>query len=199
MIFRDKPLSALYIDLCLTNPPAFPGTFDTTRYIDNLHYETLGGTLTLEEISERVGEIWGSVCSKVVIATCIVSYNSKIANNFEKKSLKKSFDKFLQKQNNIINLTRHIGKAQNNVLEIEGREIELPDIKLDTKILTDSAAKSSQFLLSARNPDVVLEYERTVGEKFRALRVSALNEFSPVSVREKLHDGIEELTGLRPK
>jgi len=199
MIFKDKPISALYIDMCLTNPPTFPGTIDIFRYLDDLHYDTLGGTKSVEEVSEIIGEIWGSVCTKVVLANLITSYSFKIASNFEKKSLKKSFDKFLQKQNNIINLTRHIGKIQNNVLEIEGREIELPDIKLDTKILTDSAAKSSQFLLSARSPDVVLEYERNVGENFRALRVAALNEFSPVSVREKLYDGIEELTGLRPK
>lgn len=199
MIFRDKPLSALYIDMCLTNPPTFPGSVETIRYLDNLHYETLGGTKSVEEVSEIIGEIWGTVWTKVVIANCITSYSFKFAGNFEKKSLKKSFDKFLQKQNDIINLTHHIGKIPNNVLKIEGREIELPDIKLDTKILTDSAAKSSQFLLSARSSDVVLEYERAVGEKFCALRVAALNEFSPVSVREKLYDGIEELTGLRPK
>jgi len=199
MLFRDKPLSALYIDMCLTDPPTFPGTVETTEYLDNLHYETIGGSKSVEDISEIVGEILGSICIKAVIAKCIYSYSSKSASNFEIKSLTKSLHKCIQKQNNIVNLIRHIGKIQNNMLKIEGRTIELPDIKLDTKILTDSAAKSLQFLLSARSPDTVLEYERAVGERFCALRVAALNEFSPSTIREMLYDEIKELTGLRPK
>ena len=67
------------------------------------------------------------------------------------------------------------------------------------KIVSDSAAKSSKFLLSARDPDVVLEYELNVGQHIRAVRVNAVNAFAPRRLQELLYDGIEEFTGLRPK
>ena len=184
MIFRDKPTSVIYIDSCLINPPAFPGTVNTNLYLEKLHFEALGGDKSLEEISEIVGEIWGIICVKVVIATSIIGACSDTASNYEKKSLEKVLDKLLKKQKETISLTR---------------SIELPQLKLDMKIVSDSAAKSSKFLLSARDPDIVLEYELNVGQHIRAVRVNAVNAFAPSRLQELLYDGIEELTGLRPK
>ena len=199
MIFRDKPTSVIYIDSCLINPPAFPGTVNTNLYLEKLHFEALGGDKSLEEISEIVGEIWGIICVKVVIATSIIGVCSDTASNHEKKSLEKVLDKLLKKQKETISLTRSIGFLEDNTIKVQGQNIELPQLKLDMKIVSDSAAKSSKFLLSARDPDIVLEYELNVGQHIRAVRVNAVNAFAPSRLQELLYDGIEELTGLRPK
>ena len=199
MIFRDKPTSVIYIDSCLINPPAFPGTINTNQYLEQLHFEVLGGDKSLEEISDIVGEIWGIICVKVVIATSIIGVCSDTASNHEKKSLEKVLDKLLKKQNKTISLTRSIGFLENNAVRVQGQNIELPQLKLDMKIVSDSAAKSSKLLLSARDPDNVLEYELNVGQHIRAVRVNAVNAFAPSRLQELLYDGIEELTGLRPK
>jgi len=199
VIFRDKPTSVIYIDSCLINPPAFPGTVNTNLYLEKLHFEALGGDKSLEEISEIVGEIWGIICVKVVIATSIIGVCSDTASNYEKKSLEKVLDKLLKKQKETISLTRSIGFLEDNTIKVQGQNIELPQLKLDMKIVSDSAAKSSKFLLSARDPDIVLEYELNVGQHIRAVRVNAVNAFAPSRLQELLYDGIEELTGLRPK
>ena len=199
MIFRDKPISVIYIESCLINPPAFAGTFHTNLYLEQLHFEVLGGDKSLEEISEIVGEIWGIICVKVVIATSIIGVCSDTASNHEKKSLEKVLDKLLKKQKETISLTRSIGFLEDNTIKVQGQNIELPQLKLDMKIVSDSAAKSSKFLLSARDPDIVLEYELNVGQHIRAVRVNAVNAFAPSRLQELLYDGIEELTGLRPK
>ena len=199
MIFRDKPISVFYIDSCLINPPAFPGTVDTNLYLEQLHFEALGGVKSLEEISEIVGEIWGIICVKVVIATSIVGVCSDTASNYEKKSLEKVLDKLLKKQKETISLTRSIRFLEDNTIKFQVQNNELPQLKLDMKIVSDSAAKSSKFLLDARNPDIVLEYELNVGQHIRSVRVNALNAFAPRRLQELLYDGIEEFTGLRPK
>jgi hypothetical protein len=199
VIFRDKPISVIYIDSCLINPPTFPGTINTNLYLEQLHFEALGGDKSLEEISEIVGEIWGIICVKVVIATSIIGVYSDTASNHEKKSLEKVLDKLLKKQKQTISLTRSIGFLEDNTIKVQGQNIELPQLKLDMKIVSDSAAKSSKFLLSARDPDVVLEYELNVGQHIRAVRVNAVNAFAPRRLQELLYDGIEEFTGLRPK
>ena len=67
------------------------------------------------------------------------------------------------------------------------------------KIVSESAAKSSQFLLNARDPNTQLEYELNVGQHIRSVRINAVNAFAPSRLQELLYDGIEELTGLRPK
>jgi hypothetical protein len=199
VILRDKPISVIYIDSCLINPPAFPGTLNTNLYLEKLHFEALGGDKSLEEISEIVGEIWGIICVKVVIATSIIGACSDTASNYEKKSLEKVLDKLLKKQKETISLTRSIGFLEDNTIKVQGQNIELPQLKLDMKIVSDSAAKSSKFLLSARDPDIVLEYELNVDQHIRAVRVNAVNAFAPSRLQELLYDGIEELTGLRPK
>ena len=199
MIFRDKPISVIYIESCLINPPAFAGTIHTNLYLEQLHFEVLGGDKSLEEISEIVGEIWGIICVKVVIATSIIGVCSDTASNHEKKSLEKVLDKLLKKQKETISLTRSIGFLEDNTIKVQGQNIELPQLKLDMKIVSDSAAKSSKFLLSARDPDNVLEYELNVGQHIRSVRINAVNSFAPSRLQELLYDGIEELTGLRPK
>jgi hypothetical protein len=199
VIFRDKPISVIYIDSCLINPPAFPGTVNTNLYLEKLHFEALGGDKSSEEISEIVGEIWGIICVKVVIATSIIGVCSDTASNHEKKSLEKVLDKLLKKQKETISLTRSIGFLEDNTIKVQGQNIELPQLKLDMKIVSDSAAKSSKFLLSARDPNTVLEYELNVGQHIRSVRIDAVNAFAPSRLQELLYDGIEELTGLRPK
>ena len=199
MIFRDKPISVIYIESCLINPPAFAGTIHTNLYLEQLHFEVLGGDKSLEEISEIVGEIWGIICVKVVIATSIIGVCSDTASNHEKKSLEKVLEKLLKKQKETISLTRSIGFLADNAIRVQGQNIELPQLKLDMKIVSDSAAKSSKFLLSARDPDNVLEYELNVGQHIRSVRINAVNAFAPSRLQELLYDGVEELTGLRPK
>jgi hypothetical protein len=199
VIFRDKPISVMYIERCLINPPLFPGTISSNHYLEQLHLEVLGGNKSVEEISEIVGEIWGSICVKVVIAISIVSFSSDTASNYEKKSLGKVLDKLLKKQKEIISLTRSIGFFEDNSFRVQGQYIELPKFKLDMKIVSDSAAKSSKFLLSARDPDNVLEYELNESQHIRSVRINALNAFAPRRLQELLCDGIEEFTGLRPK
>lgn len=199
MIFRDKPISVIYIDSCLINPPAFPGAINTNLYLEKLHFEVLGGDKSAEEISEIVGEIWGVICVKVVIATSIIGVYSDTASNHEKKSLEKVLDKLLKKQKELITLTRSITFLENNTIRVQGQNFELPQLKLDMKIVSESAAKSSQFLLNARDPNTVLEYEVNVGQQIRSVRINAVNAFAPSRLQELLYDGIEELTGLRPK
>jgi hypothetical protein len=167
--------------------------------LEKLHFEALGGDKSLEEISEIVGEIWGVICVKVVIATSIIGVCSDTASNHEKKSLEKVLEKLLKKQKDLITLTRSIGFLENNAIRVQGQNFKLPQLKLDMKIVSDSAAKSSQFLLNARDPNTVLEYELNVGQHIRSVRIDAVNAFAPSRLQELLYDGIEELTGLRPK
>lgn len=199
MIFRDKPISVIYINSCLTNPPVFPGTINTNVYLEQLHFEVLGGEKSAEEISQIVGEIWGVICVKVVIATSIIGVRADNASNHEKKSLEKALEKLLKKQKELITLIRSIGFLENNTIRIQGQDIELFRLKLDMNIVSESAAKSAQFLLSARDPDIVLEYELNVGKDIRSVRIDSVNSFAPSRLQEYLYDGIEELTGLRPK
>jgi hypothetical protein len=199
VIFRDKPLSVIYFDSCLINPPVFPGAIDTIDYLEQLHFKALGGDKSAEEISEIVGEIWGRICTQTVIAISIIGFLSESASIYEKRSLEKSFEKLIKKQKKLIVLTRSVGILENKTIKIQGQDIELPQLKLDMKIVSEFAAKSSQFLLSARDPDVILEYERTVGENIRSVRINSINNFAPSRLRDNLYDGIEELTGFRPQ
>jgi hypothetical protein len=199
VIFRDKPISVIYIDSCLINPPAFPGTLNTNLYLEQLHFEALGGDKSAEEISEIVGGIWGTICVQVVIATSICAFYSESASNHEKKSLEKVLEKLTNKQKQVITLTRSIGFLENNTIRVQGQDIELPQLKLDMKIVSAFAAQSSQFLLNARDPKTVLEYELNVGQHIRSVRINAVNAFAPSKLQELLYDGIEELTGHRPK
>ena len=43
MLFQDKPLSVIYVEECLINPPVFPGTQDLTTYLNEVHLLALGG------------------------------------------------------------------------------------------------------------------------------------------------------------
>ena len=199
MIFRDKPISVLYFQECLINPPTYPGTLNTIQYLDKLHFDTIGGLYSVEEISERIGDIYAGVCIKNVIASCIIESSESSGNKSETKALYKLLNVLTKKQRTYISLTRQIGSMGNNSIKVNNSKISIPDIKLDMEVVADSAAKGLKILIDARQPDIIMEGEMNVAEDFWKFRYKIMNNNAPSALKFCLYDGIHELTGTWPK
>ena len=177
MILKDKSPVVIYFEECLINPPTFPGTLPTEKYLDEITMEFIAGYRTLEEVSEIVGEVWGTMCAHVVIAGCIASVAQETCSKAEAKSIDKSFNKLIERQNK---LKQHSPN------------------KLYLNLVSDGAAKSLRYLIDAGQPNTVLQSELSVGKHIQDIRYNALKQYAPSALREYLYDGIESLTGFRP-
>ena len=198
MIFKDKPLSVMYFEECLINPPTYPGTLNMIQYLDKLHFETIGGFYSVEEISDRIGDIYAEVCIKTVIASCITSIREVSGSKSEIKALNKLVNVLTKKQLTYISLVRQIGSTGNNPIKVNNSIISIPDIKLDMEIVADSAAKGLRVLLDSRQPDIIMESEMNVTEDFRKFRYESMNKIAPSTLKKVFYDGIHELTGTWP-
>jgi hypothetical protein len=177
MIFKEKSSVIIYFEECLINPPTFPGTSPTEKYLDQVTMEFISGYRTLEEVSEIVGEVWGTMCANVVIAGCIASVARETCTKSEAKTIDKLFDKLITKQNQ---LKQH------------------SPTQLYLNLVSDGAAKSLRYLIDAGQANTVLQSELSVGKHIQDIRFNALKQFAPSALREYLYDGIESLTGFRP-
>jgi len=177
VIFKEKPPVVIYFEECLINPPTFPGTLPTEKYLDQVTMEFISGYRTLEEVSEIVGEVWGTMCANVVIAGCIASVALESCTKNEAKAIDKVFDRLVMKQNRL---------KQHSPSE------------LYLNLVSQGAAKSLRYLIVAGQGNTVLESELSVGRNIQDIRYNALKQYAPSVLREHLFDGIESLTGFRP-
>lgn len=177
MIFKEKSAVVIYFEECLINPPTFPGTLPPEKYLDQVTMEFISGYRTLEEVSEIVGEVWGTMCANVVIAGCIASVAQETCTQSQAKTIDNVFNKLIAKQNR---LKQH------------------SPTQLYLNLVSDGAAKSLRYLLDAGQGNTVLQGELSVGRHIQDIRYNALKQFAPSALREYLYDGIESLTGFRP-
>lgn len=177
MAFLDKSPELIYFEECLINPPVFPGTQPTQKYLVELSLEYLGRLKGIEEVSEIVGEVWGSICTNVVIGVCIAAVVSETGTNREIKKINAALDRLFTKQNEIINLSPS---------------------PLDMTIASQAASKCLRYLVDAAKPKTVLATEMKVLPYIQEVRYNALKQFAPSALREYLFDGIEQLTSIRP-
>ena len=177
VIFKDKLPVVIYFEDCLINPPTFPGTLPTEKYLDQVTMEYISGLRTLEEVSEIVGEVWGTMCANIVIAGCIASVAQETCSKNEAKTIDKLFDKLIAKQNKMKQLSPN---------------------QLYLNIVSQGAAKSLRYLIDAGQANTVLQAELQVGKHIQDIRYNALKQYAPSALREYLYDGIESLTGYRP-
>ena len=189
----------MYFQECLINPPTYPGTLNTIQYLDQLHFDTIGGRYSVQEISERIGDIVAGICIKNVIASSIIESSESSGSKSETKALYKLLNVLTKKQVSYISLARQIGTTGHNSVRVNNSNISIPDIKINMEIVSDSAAKGLKFLLDAREPDVILESEMDVNDDFRKFRYKILNNNAPSVLKFSLYDGIKELTGVWPK
>lgn len=189
----------MYFQECLINPPTYPGTLNTNQYLDQLHFDTIGGRYSVQEISERIGDIVAGICIKNVIASSIIESSESSGSKSETKALYKLLNVLTKKQMSITSLARQIGSMGNNSINVNNSKISIPDVKLDMEIVADSAAKGLRILLDAREPDIILESEMEVNDDFRKFRYKILNNNAPSVLKFGLYDGIKELTGVWPK
>lgn len=183
MLFQDKPLSVIYFEECLINPPVFPGTQDLTGYLNELRYLALGGFENNKAISERAGEVFSSLTSKLIIATCIIAVRSQSGSKREKKKLNSAFETLLGK------CGRYSGKIWNLDQHPFGGE-------LDNEKVAIGMAKGLNFLVSSAGPGVVLENELGVGNHLVEFRYQVMRNFPPSYLRDKLWESIKEITGI---
>jgi hypothetical protein len=181
LLFQDKPLSVLYIEECLINPPVFPGTKDISSYLNELHFAALAGYATKAQLSEQVGGVLGSLASKFVIAACIVSVRTEFGKKREIRKLNSAMK----------TLEGKLGGYSNKSWSLDqypwGGNIDLERVAI-------GMAKNQQFLSMSTEPDVVLEYELNVGTHFVAFRYQVMRNFTPSYLREKLWEGIKQVT-----
>jgi len=167
----------IYFEECLINPPTFPGTLSAEKYLDQMTMEFVSGYRTLEEISEIVGEVWGTMCANIVIAGCIASVAMESCSKAEAKSIDNAYNKLIAKQSK---LKQHSPQ------------------QLYLNIASKGAAKSLRYLIDAGQGNTVLQSELSVGRNIQDVRYNALKQYAPSVLREYLYDGIESLTGFRP-
>ena len=139
--------------------------------------EFVSGYRTLEEISEIVGEVWGTMCANLVIAGCIASEAMESCSKAEVKSIDNAYNKLISKQNKLKQHGPH---------------------QLYLNIASKGAAKSLRYLIDAGQENTVLQSELSVGRNIQDVRYNALKQYAPSVLREYLYDGIESLTGFRP-
>ena len=183
MLFQDKPLSVIYVEECLINPPVFPGTQDLTTYLNEVHLLALGGFESRSEISERVGEVLGSLAEKMVIATCIVAVRAELGSKRETRRLNSAFELLLEKSGHYSGMAWSVDQHR------FGGE-------LDSRSVAIGMSKSQKMLVFATQPDVVLEYELNVGTHLVAFRYQVMRNFAPSYLRDKLWEGVKEMTGV---
>jgi hypothetical protein len=183
VLFQDKPQSVIYIEECLINPPVFPGTQSLTGYMNEVHLLSLGGFENREEISERVGEVLGSLATMAVLATCIIAVRTQSGSKREIRKLNSAFETLLTK----LGIYRDMAWSLNQ--HPFGGE-------LDKQSVAIGMLKSQRFLASSTEPDVVLESEFNVGPHLVAFRYEIMKNFPPSFLREKLWEGIKEITGV---
>jgi hypothetical protein len=177
VIFKEKSPVVIYFEECLINPPTFPGTLPAEKYLDQVTMEFISGYRTLEEVSEIVGEVWGTMCANIVIAGCIASIAQETCTKGEAKTIDNLFNKLITKQNR---LKQH------------------SPTQLYLNLVSDGAAKSLRYLIDAGQGNTVLQAELSVGKHIQDIRYNALKQFAPSTLRAHLYDGIESLTGFRP-
>ena len=183
MLFQDKPLSVLYIEECLINPPVFPGTENLTTYLNELNSAALAGYATKAQLSAEVGGVLGSLASKFVMAACIVSVRTEIGKKREIRKLSTAMNILEGK------LGGYSDKTWNSLQYPWGGT-------LDNDVIAINMAESQRFLALSTQPDVVLEYELNVGAHLVAFRYQVMRNFAPSLLRDKLWDAIKQVTGV---
>ena len=183
MLFQDKPLSVIYVEECLINPPVFPGTQDLTTYLNEVHLLALGGFESRSEISERVGEVLGSLATKNVIAMCILAVRTELGSKREARNLNSAFKLLLEKSGHFSDVAWYVDQHP------FGGE-------LDSRSVAIGMSKSQKMLALSTQPDVVLEYELNVGAHLVAFRYQVMRNFAPSYLRDKLWEGVKEMTGV---
>ena len=183
MLFQDKPLSVIYVEECLINPPVFPGTQDLTTYLNEVHLLALAGFESSSEISERVGEVLGSLATKIVLAVCIFAVRTELGSKRETRRLNSALNLLSEKSGH------YSGMAWSVDQHPFGGE-------LDSRSVAIGMSKSQKMLALSTQPDVVLEYELNVGSHLVAFRYQVMRNFAPSYLRDKLWEGIKEMTGV---
>lgn len=183
MLFQDKPLSVIYVEECLINPPAFPGTQDLTTYLNEVHLLALGGFESRSEISERVGEVLGSLAVKIVLASCIVGIRTTLGSKREIRKLNAAFNILMKKSADYVSMAWSVDEHQ------FGGE-------LDRKSVAIGMSKNMKMLAQSTQPDVRLEYEMNVGAHLVSLRHQVMKNFAPSYLKDKLWEGIKGMTGV---
>lgn len=183
MLFQDKPLSVLYFEKCLINPPVFPGAMDQTSYLDELHFLSLSGTKSAQQMSERVGEVLGSLAIKSIIAAAIVAVRQQYGNKREVRKLNSVYETLLEKMGYYSGLARTVTQHP------YGDKLHMESVAI-------GMSKGLKFLTFSAQPDVVLEYELEVGPHLVAFRYEIMKNFPPSYLRDKLWEGIKEMTGV---
>ena len=179
MLFRDKPASVLYLENCLMHPPTFPGTLSEYDYLREVHFEAIGGFKNQTEVSEIVGDLWGGICAKITIAIIIVSVRSLECGKSEKKSLDKSLDYLTERQSSVLLNAKAIGH---------------PYFELDKDLVIKRAENSLPFLMSGREPKVVLQYEMQTTNQIRQVREDAMSKVPPSLILRTFMEGISSFT-----
>jgi hypothetical protein len=177
MIFQDKFPELIYFEECLINPPVFPGTLPTRKYLEEVSIEYLGHFKGINEVSEIVGEVWGEMCTKIVIGVCIAAVLGETGSKREIKKIESAFEKLVAKQS-----------------QLKG----LAPSPLNFEKVSEGAAKNLNYLIGASQPNTVLQTEMSVSRDIQEVRHNALKQFAPSVLREYLFDGIEAMTGIRP-
>lgn len=182
MFFRDKHIASIYIESCLINSPRMPHLLSTSDYFFQLHMEFLGGFRTQDEISEIVGEVLGVLIVKRIICECIVSFCREKSKKYELRSILSSRDLLLSKIDELSKQCLALyAPAQKNFLN---------DV-----VLAQGMAKNLNFLLSARQPGIVLEYELSVGLHLVQFREEVMKSFPEEFLKQQMSKVIKQLTG----
>ncbi len=197
MIFKSKTNSIIYFENCLLNPPVFPGTLSSEKYLTELHFEALGNFKSDNELSELVGEVIGTICTNIIIGVAILEVSRLLDSKNEVKKLENLFQLLIEKEKRHIAMALNVGNITDEYSTIRG--IKLPSSTLNKQVMANSASRNLRYLISARNDDVRLESEMGIVDSIRAVRINALNQLPPSLLKRKLFEGINEILGCWPE
>lgn len=197
MIFSNPSLAAMYFDECFINPPIFPGTVSTLRYLDQLHLEAIGGYLDSEELSVRIGEVLGTIARQTVVAILILTLEQSEGSKDSLRRLNKKFEQFIAKNQKEVEIALHkVGTAAQTRTSIGNFDMS---INLDLEKVTIIAAQSLEHLIAGQRADVTFEEELRAMPSIRGVRFKALNLVPPSKLKVMLYEGISEMTGFLPQ
>lgn len=158
MLFRDSPIGARYIQDVLLRP------LSAQRFGTDWEYLMNASTgQDKEDMQERIGDLLGSLISKIVLASCIYTYARDKAKPKKNKELDKAYR--LLRQN--------LELSSQSILEICVAK------KLQLESIASRADLALSYVLNSRDSDVILYDESNLSSEYRSFRYKVMEEVPP--------------------
>jgi hypothetical protein len=175
MLFRDTPIGARYIQDVLLRPLSNQRFGTDWEYLMNA---SLGQDRA--DMQERIGDLLGSLISKVVLASWIHTYARDKARPKKNKELDKA----------LLLLRQNLELASQSILEIcVARKLQLESI-------ASRADLALSYVLNSRDSDVILYDESNLSREYSLFRYKVMEEVPPSYLSIMFREEISRYLGV---